>query len=562
MWQPTFSQTQDPQPPTQTVSQEPRLDQARNAMGLKILPQDEESIRNFHNKQSKRDRSRKPRSISPKSRSPISRNRRERRSPIRPPGSVSPRLTSEAAEIQSRRPQEHELSVQHNQVPEGSAQQTIQNPLQNEILSPDPILPRPKRKAAEQLSIASNDIRTPRRGERSRLLSRESTNDVQTPRRSERFRLRDEIQTPRRSERLRLRDEIQTPRRSERLRLRTPHQPLDHRSVLQHRRKAKWADPIKKPGRAKAGSSKRSPVLPPFQLASPPKNRAKNGKRRAIQTNQSEVLKKQNGSDLRASSETPLPLPSDGPSAAPIEHAHEHPELNVNRGVPRTRKEPEAVSPLSEKTPGFPQDDIPERAETPAQLPVSPSGSVSIISQIEQARLEFKNKTALLKHLFSHQTVPHEDGYIEQADGKGKGKEIQVNVSQSTRLTKSADPPQDALKPRRHEVRSERSAAHPGGKGQPRPPIHPPGTSEFRTPGTSGGGLPTTHPITSSSERSPTRQRRSAVHPPGPSTSSSKRVNPKNAEFPNHPHRTGEVETFSETRLGKPRSYDTEDEEE
>ena len=486
MGQPTISQTQDPQapqPPTQTVSQEPRFDQARNAMGLNILPQDEESIRNFLNKQSKRDRSRKPRSRSPTSRSPISRNLRERRSPIRPPSSVPPRLPSEAAERQpSRRQQAHELSVQP-QVPEGSARQTIQNPLQSEstnrrplsqpsIVSPDSTLPRPKRKAVEQLDIAkrsrrslvlppgqsqphapqpleilqttesqngrtpleptipahspsrepSNDIRTPRSSGRARLLSQESTNDVQTPRRSERLRLRDEIQTPRgggrsrllsressndvqtprRSERLLLRDGIQTPRRSERLRLlsepRTPHQnppePLrDHRSVLQRRRKAKRADPIKKPGRAKAGSSKRSPVLPPFQLASPPKNRAENAKRRAIQTNQPKVLKKQNGSDLRASSETPLPLRSDGPSAAPIEHAHErtndsaqlsrqqiqpvigkrknarpgdHPELNVNRGVPRTRKEPEAVSPLSDKTPGFPQDDIPERAKIPA----------------------------------------------------------------------------------------------------------------------------------------------------------------------------------------------------
>ena len=721
MGQPTISQTQDPQapqPPTQTVSQEPRLDQARNARGLNILPQDEESVRNFLNKQSKRDRSRKPRSRSPTSRSPISRNLRERRSPIRfpiapeaerprgspsrrhppvhpphptktrpggemqesvlehtsqqttdagtkrspirPPSSVSSRLPSEAAERQpSRRRQAHELSVQP-QVPEGSAQQTIQNPLQNEstnrrplsqpsILSPDSILPRPKRKAAEQRDIAkrsrrspvlpsgqsqphapqpleiqqtiesqngrtpleptipahslsrepSNDIRTSRRGGRSPLLSRESTNDVQTPRRSARLRLRDEIQTPRRSERLRLLSEPRTPHQNPPS---PPPEPLrDHRSLLQRRRKAKGADPIKKSGRAKAGPSKRSPVLPPFQLASPPKNRAENGKRRAMQTNQPKVLKKQNGSDLRASFETPLPLRSGSPSAAPNEHAHErtndsaqlsrqqiepvigerknarpgdHPELNVNRGVlrPRTRKEPEAVSPLSDKTPGFSQDDIPERAETPAQPPVSPSGSVSITSRIEPTRWDFNNKTAYLKYLFSRQPVPREEGYIEQEDGKGKGKEIQVNVNQLTRLTKSPDPPQDvvdvswkALKSPRHEVPSERSAAHPGGKGQPRTPMHPPGTSEFRTPGTSGSGLPTTHPSTSSSERSPNaRQRRSPIHPPGPSISSSKRENPENAQFPNHPHRNsgeaGEIETFSETRLGKPRSYDTEEE--
>jgi len=91
--------------------------------------------------------------------------------------------------------------------------------------------------------------------------------------------------------------------------------------------------------------------------------------------------------------------------------------------------------------------------------------------------------------------------------------------------------------------------------------VYPPGTSEFRTPGTSRSSLPATHPSTSSSEKSPNiRQRRPPIPPPGPSI----RENPKNAPFPNHPHRnsgeTGEIKTFSETRLGKPRSYNTEEE--
>ena len=78
-------------------------------------------------------------------------------------------------------------------------------------------------------------------------------------------------------------------------------------------------------------------------------------------------------------------------------------------------------------------------------------------------------------------------------------------------------------------------------------------------------GLPITHPSTSSSEASPNaRQRRSPIYPLGPFISLSKRENPKNAQFPNHPYRnsgeTGEIKTFSETRLGKPRSYNTEEE--
>lgn len=718
MGQPTISQTQNlqlPHPQMQTVSQEPRLDQARVARGsiLNILSQDKESIRNVLYKQSRRGRLRKPRSKLPTSRGSITRNCRERRSPIlcpiapkgkpprelpsrqppvhpsptksnrkqntgslanerpviRTPSSLSPTPPREAAEKQpSRRPQAShvaeiaetstyldELPVQR-QAPDGPAQQTIQNLLQDEstnrrplsqpsILPPDSILIRPKRKATvEQRSIAkrsrrspvlsprqsqpqapqpleilqttesqngsnrtpldptisacrelSNEVQTPRRGGSSRLLSRESTNEIQTPRRSERLRLRNEIQTPRRSERIRLLSEPRTLRQN----LLGPLQ--NNRGVNRDRV-------------TRAGSSKRSPVLSPLKLASPPKKRAETGKRRAIQTNQPNVLKNQNGSDLTASSsfETPLPLRSipGSPSVAPNKRAHErtissgqlsHQQIQsiigkrkdarhgdhpsnalVSRRVlrPRTPKSPQAANCLSDKALGFPQDNINERTETPAQPPVSPSGSVPITFQIQSALTgAFGNKTALYRDLIRRsQSIPQEGDSVEQKGRKGKGKEVQVNVNQPTRLINSPNPPQDAvdissiqaLKSPRHEAPPEArpSAAYRGVKGQPRPPIRPPGTSEFGAPGTSsGGGFPPTYPSTSSSERSPAiRPRRSPIPIPGPSINASKQENPKNVQCSKAPGRNsgekGELETFSETRLGKPRSYDTEAEEE